>query len=43
VSGLIGDDLGDLRGYLAEDRADALLARTQRLQRDREILPPGEL
>lgn len=43
VSGLIGDDLGDLRSYLAGDRADALLARAQRLQRDREILPPGEL
>ncbi len=43
VSSLIDDDLGDLRGYLAEDRADALLIRARRLQRDREILPPGEL
>jgi len=37
------EDLGDLRGYLAADRAAALLSRGQRLQRGREILPPGEL
>ncbi len=43
ASDLIDHDLGDLRGYLAGDRADALLARAQRLQRDRQILPPGEL
>jgi len=43
VSSLTDADLGDLRGYLAGDRADALLDRAQRLRRDREILPPGEL
>lgn len=43
VSRLIDEDLGDLRDYVAADRADVLLSRAQRLQRDREILPPGEL
>jgi hypothetical protein len=43
VSDLVGDDLADLRSYLAEDRADALLSRALRLQRNREILPPGEV
>jgi len=43
VSDLTEDDLGDLRGYLAKDRADALLSRAQRLLHSRTILPPGEL
>ena len=43
VSRLIDEGLGDLRGYLAEDRAGALLSRAQRLQQHGEILPPGEL
>lgn len=43
VSDLTEDDLGDLRGYLAKDRADTLFSRAQRLLQGRTILPPGEL
>jgi hypothetical protein len=43
VSDLTENDFGDLRGYLAKDRVDALLSRAQRLLHGRTILPPGEL